>query len=158
MKPIHTTQMSHDELSRRDLIRKAAYTAPAVFVVAAAPRIALGASGPTRRTRPTKPTEPTNSNDEPNNNNDNKNGNNPNPIRSGTVEQALKVAPGRPVEQSLRVAPADGEAVVRSLPNTGSSLGQTDADASGVLSAATSLSLFSAAGAIILRKHNPRMG
>jgi hypothetical protein len=155
--------MSHDALSRRNLIRKAAYTAPAVFVIASAPRIALGASGPnkpTRPTKPTKPTRPTRPSDptKPTNNNDNKNGNNPNPIRSGTVEQALKVPPGGTVEQSLKIAPADGEAVVRYLPNTGSSHGQTDADASGVLSAATSLSLFSAAGAIMLRKHNPRLG
>ncbi len=38
----HQVKPSH---TRRDVIRKAAYTAPVVFAIAAAPNVALGASG-----------------------------------------------------------------------------------------------------------------
>ena len=46
----HTpSEASQDDISRRRLLRKAAYTAPAVFAIAAAPRTALGSSGPRGR-------------------------------------------------------------------------------------------------------------
>jgi hypothetical protein len=151
--------MSQNELSRRSLIRKAAYTAPTVFVIAAAPRTALGASGPPRNDRPTKPNWPTKPNNdkptEPNNNapakpissiDDNKNGNIIEPVGNGAVAQAA------------RVSPADGEAMVRYLPNTGSGDDQMETDASKSLITATSLSLVSAAVAFTLRKHNHRSG
>jgi hypothetical protein len=35
--------------TRRHVIRKAAYSAPVVFAIAAAPKVALGASGPGRQ-------------------------------------------------------------------------------------------------------------
>lgn len=49
MEPIPAFQSNHEELTRRRLIRKAAYTAPVVVVIAAAPHTALGASGPRRK-------------------------------------------------------------------------------------------------------------
>ncbi len=39
------TQTDQQGQSRRSLIRKAAYSAPVVFAIAAAPKVALGASG-----------------------------------------------------------------------------------------------------------------
>lgn len=40
---------SMEDMTRRRLLKKAAYTAPAVFAIAAAPRTALGYSGPRGR-------------------------------------------------------------------------------------------------------------
>lgn len=44
--------------TRRRLVRKAAYTAPVVFAIAAAPQAALGKSGPPTPPKPPKPPNP----------------------------------------------------------------------------------------------------
>lgn len=49
MTPVSGTQQNERDISRRKLMRKVAYTTPAVFAITAAPRTALGASGPRRR-------------------------------------------------------------------------------------------------------------
>lgn len=49
MQPVSDSQSSHHELTRRRLVRKAAYATPVVFSITAAPHTALGASGPRRR-------------------------------------------------------------------------------------------------------------
>ena len=46
MEPISTLLTDERVQSRRSVIRKAAYSAPVVFAIAAAPKVALGASGP----------------------------------------------------------------------------------------------------------------
>ena len=45
MQPMEFSQLDKQEVSRRRFIRKAAYTAPVVFAIAAAPNVALGKSG-----------------------------------------------------------------------------------------------------------------
>lgn len=45
MDVISKPQTDHQGHSRRSVIRKAAYSAPVVFAIAAAPNVALGASG-----------------------------------------------------------------------------------------------------------------
>ena len=44
--------------TRRRLVRKAAYMAPVVFAIAAAPQAALGKSGPPPSPKPPKPPNP----------------------------------------------------------------------------------------------------
>ncbi len=41
--------------SRRSVIRKAAYSTPVVFAIAAAPNVALGSSGPKKAKKAKKP-------------------------------------------------------------------------------------------------------
>ncbi len=48
-------EVNQEDISRRGLLKKAAYTAPAVFAIAAAPRTALGHSGPRGRKDNRKP-------------------------------------------------------------------------------------------------------
>lgn len=45
MDNVSQAHQNRDEISRRRLLRKAAYTAPAVFAITAAPHVALGKSG-----------------------------------------------------------------------------------------------------------------
>jgi len=47
-----STEQGH---SRRSVIRKAAYVAPVVFAIAAAPNVALGSSGPKKAKKAKKP-------------------------------------------------------------------------------------------------------
>lgn len=62
MDGIDLTQLDKTEVSRRSVLRKAAYTAPAVFAIAAAPKVALGKSGggkkPWKPGKPRKPGKP----------------------------------------------------------------------------------------------------
>lgn len=67
MEPVPASEMQSTEVSRRKLIRKAAYTAPAVVVIAAAPNTALGSSGPRRK--PINPRKPRNGRGKKKNNN-----------------------------------------------------------------------------------------
>ncbi len=59
MDEIALTQLGKTEVSRRSVLRKAAYTAPAVFAIAAAPKVALGKSGGGKKPwKPSKPRKP----------------------------------------------------------------------------------------------------
>jgi hypothetical protein len=54
MEPTIKSRLGQQEVSRRRFIRKAAYTAPVVFAVAAAPKSALGKSGTVKPPKPPK--------------------------------------------------------------------------------------------------------